>query len=107
MGDDDDRIRADLLALRGCERVVRAVPGDADPIAVRLRLLAGVAIQTSAALELGEPRLLTISYDERMVALALEPDGALLAVITRDPTTVGLAMIKLRQWLAGKSGSGA
>jgi predicted regulator of Ras-like GTPase activity (Roadblock/LC7/MglB family) len=105
---DDDGIRAELLTLRGCERVVRGTPDDrdSDPIAVRLRLLAALAMRTSDALELGEPRLLTVSYDDRMVALAIEPGGGILAVITSDPSAVGLAMVKLRYWLSTRARGG-
>lgn len=102
---DDEGIPAELLQLRGCERVVRSTPDDrdSDSTAFRLRLLAAMAIRTSDALELGEPRLLTVSYDDRMAALAIEPGGGILAVITRDPSAVGLAMVKLRHWLSTRA----
>ncbi|MFO7568028.1 MAG: hypothetical protein R6X02_35630 [Enhygromyxa sp.] len=99
-------IRAELLGLRGCERVVWSEgAGDSDPIAIRLRLLAAFATRTSDALEYGEPRMLTLSYDDRMIAMALEPGGGLLAVISHEPSAIGLAMVKLRQWLLTRGGA--
>jgi hypothetical protein len=105
---DDDGIRAELLALRGCERVVWAGHDDGDPdaTAIRLRLLAAMVMRTSDTLELGSPRLLTISYDDRVIAAAIEPDGGILAVIASDPSVVGLAMVKLRHWLQTRARGG-
>ncbi|MFV8749453.1 hypothetical protein ACNOYE_02750 [Nannocystaceae bacterium ST9] len=111
-----ERARAELYALRGAERVLWSEPGGQpgslgvetdDGASAWLALLAAMTTRMSDELELGRPHLLTITYANRMVAMAIDPEGARIAVITSEPASVGLAMVKLRNWLATRSRSAA
>jgi len=108
--EDERRARDALLDLPGVERVLWSGPelesgGSGRPTVVDdrarvwMRLLAATAAQMSAELGHGPPRLLTMSYDDRVVALAVDHRGTIVAVISSDPSAVGLAMVKLRRWL--------
>jgi hypothetical protein len=109
---DIARTRAELLALRGVRRVLWSEPGaesgslgtDADDGALAwLALLAAMTQQMSGELRLGPPHLMTISYADRLVAMAIDPRGARITVISDEPASVGLAMVKLRNWLATRT----
>ena len=111
----DDQTRAELLALPGSERVIwggaNLEPGSLPTTSTTsttstwFSLVAAMTERMSEELGLGRAELLTISYANRMIAVAIDDEGAIMALIANNPSTLGLAMVKLRRWLSGRTRS--
>ncbi len=98
-----------LLELPGVELLVTSeangepveVCVDGAPVrpqaSVWFRLLAGLAGRLGEEQRLGRPRVIVSMYDERLLVVGVS-DEALVGLVLRDPSSVGIAMVKVRQW---------
>lgn len=98
-----------LFELPGVELLVTCDVGG-EPLAVRaddapereqaavwFRLLANMVGRMGEEQELGRPRVIVSMYDERLLVVGVSED-ALVGLVMRDPSSVGIAMVKVRQW---------
>ncbi|NVB36691.1 hypothetical protein G6O69_02530 [Pseudenhygromyxa sp. WMMC2535] len=74
-------------------------PGEIESTRSWLRILSATSTRMCEELDHGAPRLLTLSCDDRLIALACDPVGAFVAVIASDSSVMGLAVAKLRSWI--------
>lgn len=57
----------------------------------------GLAARMADELELGEAKVMVTVHDQRLLVLGVS-EGCQLVLVLRDPASVGIALIRVRQW---------
>ncbi len=67
------------------------------------RLLSRFAQRMGAELHLGQPRVMVTIYEAKLSVVGLSP-GVQVGLILRNPSTAGLAMVAVREWMDRETG---